>query len=117
MNLKVANFGTDSVRKVEVSLQSAAYPNELSETIGIDSIMPKLEELPVILIDEILAGEIVTRRFPKCCHSGYFRVRPPSPATLCELPSVSLRFGFDFHSEVEAVSIVGRHACVIGLDV
>ncbi|MGI9516466.1 MAG: BatA domain-containing protein [Pirellulaceae bacterium] len=64
MQVSVRNFGNDTVRKVQIQLVSAAYPDETSQDLVPESIDPELDELPTILIDEIPAGETVSRRFP-----------------------------------------------------
>ncbi len=64
MQLKIRNFGNETARKVQVELVAAAYPDETTLDIVPESIEPEVDELPTILIDEIPAGETVTRRFP-----------------------------------------------------
>ena len=64
MSLQVTNFGQEPARKVQINLKSATYPDEATESVTAAGIQPSLDDLPEMLIEEIPAGESVTRRFP-----------------------------------------------------
>ena len=64
MEVDVTNFGSEAVRKTQVKVQSATYPEDAKEGVVAQNLEVKLDELPAILIDEIGSGETISRQFP-----------------------------------------------------
>lgn len=64
MEVEVTNFGSETIRKTQINLQAATYPEDAKEGVVAQNLNVKLDDLPTILIDEIPSGETVSRRFP-----------------------------------------------------
>lgn len=65
VNVKVKNFGTKSVSKVQLKLQSTYYaPDQITRTpvTSADTLQGQVDELATLLIDVIGPGETVARR-------------------------------------------------------
>ena len=62
VNVTVANYGTEPVQRVQVRLRSHFYDRDQVKERGPAGSLPKTEELPVAIIDEIKPGEAATRR-------------------------------------------------------
>lgn len=57
----VKNFGPDPARNVQLKIRTDFYDPQLAQTVPPPQLQPKSDELPTVLINEILPGQTVTR--------------------------------------------------------
>ncbi len=81
IEIQITNFGTEPVRKIQVALQSATYPDETSQNLTPNGVSPELDDLPALFVDAILPGETAVRQFP------VFFSRPGQHAVKASLPA------------------------------
>ena len=69
VNATVKNFGPDTARNVQLKVRTDFYDPQSQQTASPEQLRPKIDELPTVLINEIPAGQSVTRSvqvfFPK----------------------------------------------------
>lgn len=61
VDVAVRNFGPDAARNVQLKVRTDFYDSQLAQTVPPDQLWPKSDELPTVLINEIEAGQTVTR--------------------------------------------------------
>jgi hypothetical protein len=64
MEVQVTNYGENPADKLQIRLQSAAFPDETIGDVRPAGMQPQVSDLPTILIERVAAGETVSRRFP-----------------------------------------------------
>jgi hypothetical protein len=64
MQVSVKNFGTQKVDKVQIKVQSLAYPSAVNMEADAAEMPVDTVDLPTVFIESIAAGETESRKFP-----------------------------------------------------
>jgi len=62
VNVTVKNYGTELARNVQLKVRTRFFDPEMQQTVAPEALRVVPEELPTVLIEEIEAGQTVTRR-------------------------------------------------------
>jgi len=62
VNVMVKNFSREVARNVQLKVRTKFYDPEAQQTVAPENLTARVDELPTILIEEIEAGQTVTRR-------------------------------------------------------